>query len=208
MSNFFARQGAAYANEMKRSLGALLGIAQGVLADGILTDAEIQFLDDWLSGNSAIATSWPGDVLHRRVKSVLEDGKVTPDERAHLVDTLTKLVGGRLDELANLTHVTDMIFDDVPEVRFPGYVFCLTGNFVYAPREVCIRETEQRGGLVKSGVSKKLDYLVVGGLGSPEWKHGSFGTKIEKAMQLKQKASIVIVHEDRWAQSLVIAGRA
>ena len=202
MSNFFARQAGAYANEMKRSLGALLGIAQGLLADGVLTDAEIEFLDDWLTANSAIASAWPGDVLHRRIKAVLEDGVVTPDERTHLVDTLTKLVGGRLDELANLTHVTEMIFDDVPSVQFAGSVFCLTGNFVYAPREVCIRETEQRGGVVKSGVSKKLNYLVVGGLGSPEWKHGSFGTKIEKAMQLKQKAPLVIVHEDRWAQSL------
>jgi NAD-dependent DNA ligase len=202
MSNFFARQGGAYANEMKRSLGALLGIAQGVLADGVLTDAEIKFLDDWLTANSAIATAWPGDVLHRRIRAVLEDGVVTMDERAHLVDTLTKLVGGRLEDLANLTHVTEMIFDDVPSVQFAGSVFCLTGNFVYAPREVCIRETEQRGGLIKTGVSKKLNYLVVGGLGSPEWKHGSFGTKIEKAMQLKQKAPIAIVHEDLWAKSL------
>lgn len=35
-------------------------------------------------------------------------------------------------------------------------------------------------------MTKKLDYLVVGGLGSLEWKHGSFGTKIEKAMQHKR----------------------
>ena len=53
MSNFFARQAGAYANEMKRSLGALLGIAQGLLADGVRTDAKIELLDDWLTVNSA-----------------------------------------------------------------------------------------------------------------------------------------------------------
>jgi hypothetical protein len=52
-------------------------------------------------------------------------------------------------------------------------------------------------------LNKKLTYLIVGGLGSPEWKHGSFGTKIEKAMQYKRQGlGIMIVHEDNWAQSL------
>jgi NAD-dependent DNA ligase len=202
MDNFFARQASAYRNEMNRSLAALLGIAQGMLADGVLTDAEIRFLDEWLTNNSAIATAWPGDLIHQRVRDVLADGIVTPEERDHLVDTLQKLVGGRLEELANLTHVTELIFDEVPEIEFDGSVFCLTGNFVYAPRNVCIKETVDRGGIVKSNVSKKLNYLVVGGLGSPEWKNGSFGTKIHKAMELKQKAQIAIVHEDKWAQSL------
>lgn len=202
MGNFFARQGGAYVNEMNRSLAALLGIAQGMLADGILTDAEIHFLDEWLTNNSAIATTWPGDLIHRRIRDVLEDGIVTPEERSHLVETLQKLIGGTLEELADLAHVTELIFDEVREIQVDGSVFCLTGNFVYAPREVCIRETIERGGIVKPNVSKKIDFVVVGGMGSPEWKHGSFGTKIQKAMELKQKASIAIIHEDKWAKCL------
>lgn len=56
MTNFFARRGAAYVNEMNRSLGALLGISTGILSDRQLADAEIRFLNDWLHANSAIAT--------------------------------------------------------------------------------------------------------------------------------------------------------
>ena len=203
MTNFFARQSATYANEMKRSMGALLGIATGLLADRQLNDAEIRFLNDWLQTNSAIATSWPGDVIHARIQGVLSDGVVTELERSHLVKTLQELVGGTLEQLASSTHVTQLAFDDVPKLEISGASFCLTGDFVFAPREICIREIEQRGGVVAMSVTKKLHYLVVGGLGSPEWAHGSFGTKIEKAIRYKRDGlGIKIVHEDRWASSL------
>lgn len=203
MTNFFARQGAAYINEMNRSLAALLGIATGILADRQIADAEIRFLNDWLDSNSAIATSWPGDVIHSRVREILSDGMITAAEREHLMETLQQLIGGTLEELASTMHVTKLAFDEVQHVRFQGEHFCLTGEFVFAPRDICAREIETRGGLVKGSVSKKLGYLVIGGLGSPEWKHGSFGTKIERAMQLKREgAAIRIVHEDQWARSL------
>jgi len=49
----------------------------------------------------------------------------------------------------------------------------------------------------------QLDYLVVGGLGSPEWKNGSYGTKIEKAMGYKSKGAVIhVVHESQWVSSL------
>ena len=45
---------------------------------------------------------------------------------------------------------------------------------------------------------------MIGGLGSTEWKHGSFGTKVHKAMQYKQSGvPIQIVHEDPFAAALM-----
>lgn len=188
---------------MKRSLGALLGIAQGLLSDKHLSDQEVRFLNNWLIANEAIAASWPGDVIHARIKSALADGVITEPERAHLVETLQKLIGSTLEDLAASTHVTQLAFDDVPRVDFPKSLFCLTGDFVFGPREVCIAAIEKRGGTTGNSVTKKLRYLVVGGLGSPEWKHGSFGTKIEKAIRYRRDGvGILIVHEDRWASSL------
>ncbi|MGE4071975.1 MAG: BRCT domain-containing protein [Lysobacterales bacterium] len=205
---FFARQGGAYVNEMNRSLGALLGIAQGMLSDGHLADGEIQFLQTWLESNSAIATVWPGDIIYHRVKTVLEDGIVTEAERKHLTETLQSLLGGTMAQLANDTHVTQLLPYEKPTIVFRDEIFCLTGDFVYAPRKVCEGEINALGGLAKSSVSKKLNYLVVGGLGSNEWKHGSFGTKIESVMRMKKDGlQISIVHEDHWVNALVRAGR-
>lgn len=201
--NLFGRQIAAQVNEMKHSLGALVGIAQGLLCDQALSDSEILFLNDWFKANISIATSWPGDVILMRLRAVMADGIITEVERGYLVQTLQQLVGGSLDDLAALTHVTQLAFDDVSRVKFAGAKFCLTGQFVYGPRESCEALTQHHGGIVTDGVTKKLNYLVVGGLGSIEWKHGSFGLKIEKAILYKRQGlPLLIVHEDCWASSL------
>jgi NAD-dependent DNA ligase len=95
-----------------------------------------------------------------------------------------------------------MGFDDVQRIDFQDQRFCLTGDFIYGPREVCEEAISRRGGIVGS-VTKKLRYLVVGGRGSKEWKHGSFGLKFEKAVQYRRAGSpILIVREDCWASSL------
>lgn len=174
MSNFFARQGAAYRNDLNRSLGALLGIAQGLLCDANLCDQEIRFLNDWLAENEAIASSWPGDVLAARMREVLGDGVVTSEERDYLSGTLQQLIGGALDELPSATHVSQLAIDQDAEVKIRGSLFCLTGDFLFAPRNYCEETIVKRGGSVNGTVTKRIHYLVVGGLGSKEWKHGSF----------------------------------
>jgi len=201
--NFFARQAGAYRNTVKQSCGTLLGIVTGLVADQILNDAEVRFLSAWLAQHNEIATVWPGDVLHERVKSALADGKLTEDERAHLVQTIEQIVGGTLEQMAERGPVNQLAFDETVDVRFPGALFCLTGDFVFGPRPRCESEIEARGGMLSKGVTKKLKYLVVGSLGSEEWKHGSFGTKIEKAIEYKRAGlPVAIVREDYWTSAL------
>lgn len=203
MTNFFARKAVAHKNDLNRSLGALLGIAQGVLCDGLLNDQEIYFLNEWLTQNEALSFSWPGDIIHTRIRTVLEDKIISESERTYLTETLQKLVGGTLDELAEPEHVTELAFDENPEVIFFDKIFCLTGEFLFAPRSVCEDSIKHRGGAVSSSITKKVNYVVVGSLGSSEWKHGSFGSKIERAVALRDDGfPILIVHEDCWASAL------
>jgi NAD-dependent DNA ligase len=201
--NFFARQAVTFKNEQARSCAALLGIAQGLLADGVVNQAEAQFLRKWLLENSAVGAAWPGNVILSKIEHALADGRVDDPERLHLQETLQRLVGGTLDELAESAHVSSLAIDQIEMVDFEARRFCLTGDFVFGPRSSCAQAIELRRGLVENGVTKKLHYLVVGGLGSAEWKHGSFGTKVEKAMQYKQTgAPLLVVHEDAWAAGL------
>jgi hypothetical protein len=44
MTGDYGRIIGKYVNEMRHSLGALVGIAQGLMCDGVLTDDEIHFL--------------------------------------------------------------------------------------------------------------------------------------------------------------------
>ncbi len=201
--NMFTRQAASFRNEMRQQCGALLGIAQGMLADGELNDTEIHFLRDWLNSAETVRLTWPGDVIYAQIKAALEDGVVTLEERNHLVLTLEKLVGGALDELAAEPKVAALALDDVKTIPIAGHTFCLTGDFAYGPRRQCEILIEERGGQILPGITKKLNHLVIGGLGSPEWKHGSFGTKIEKAMTYKRDGvPLLVVHEDVWSASV------
>ena len=202
MINIYQRQATAFRNEMRTSCAALVGIVQGLLADGVLNDQEIRFLRDWLADAQNVSLSWPGTVIYAQVETILADGVVTEAEREHLAETLKQLIGGKLDEVAEAGFVSELPLDRVEAIDVPDRLFCFTGDFVFGPRNICERAVESRGGLI-AGVSKKLHYLVVGGLGSAEWKHGSFGTKIEKAIQHKQAGvPLKIVHEDVWAASL------
>jgi hypothetical protein len=202
-ANGFGRRYASDRNELHQSLGALCGIATGLLSDRHLSDDEIRFLSEWMDEHEEVAYAWPGDIIHARVKSVLADGVISDEERAHLVGTLNDLLGKHPGSLAKKRHVTELAYDDVDQVIFEGRRFCLTGDFVFAPRSFCEAEILKRGGLPCSSISSKLHYVVVGSLGSPEWKFGSWGTKIDKAMDLRQRGvPIVIVREDTWALTL------
>jgi NAD-dependent DNA ligase len=189
-------------NRLVQSCGSLLGIANGLMADKQLVDSEIMFLNQWLSGNEIISTQWPGDVLYMRVKDVLSDGVITDAERIHLVDTLTKICGGTL-ELGQQAGVNQMAFDQNASIAFQRMNYCVTGEFVYGPRERVSGEIEKRGGNVLKGVTKKLNYLVVGLRGSDEWKHGSYGMKVLKAVEYKRAGiPVLIVPEDAWTNAL------
>ena len=189
--------------QLKQSLGELLGIARGLLADQELSDTEIQFLDDWLDQRFEITSSFPGNVIHSRIKQVLEDDVVTEEERSHLVATLTMLIEDRLEDLAEQVDLTELWFDEVGLIDFQKARFCLTGNFVYGPMNVCKTAIEKRGGIVNSTVGNESNFLVVGALGLDEWRSGGLGTEIEAAMKLRALGkSVKIIPEDSWVTQL------
>ena len=113
-TNIYTRQAASFRNELKQSCGALVGLVQGILADGELRDAEIDFLHKWLANAQNVSTLWPGSVIAQQIDSVLADGVITEQERAHLNDTLLKLIGGVLDDIA--PQINQLAFDDAPVI--------------------------------------------------------------------------------------------
>ena len=188
---------------LKQSLGELLGLARGLMADQELTDSEIHFLNEWLDERHSMTSSFPGNVIHERIKDVLEDGVVTEEERSHLVDTLNMLIEDRLEDLAEQVDLTELWFDDVGLIEFNKARFCLTGNFVYGPEDVCKTAIEQRGGIVTPSVGDESHFLVVGGLGVDEWRSGGLGAEIELAMKLRAMGkSVKIIPEDSWVAYL------
>lgn len=102
----------------------------------------------------------------------------------------------------------ELVFDDV-EVTIAEHTFRLTGDFERSSRQDCEAATTDRGGSIRSSVSKTVDYLVVGQRGGAEWRLGSWGPTIEKAVQLRMAGvRIKIVKEEQWARALDRANKA
>lgn len=90
-----------------------------------------------------------------------------------------------------------------PSIVFDAKQFCLTGKFCYGARSKCEREIKDRGGQAQSNVTQKTNYLVVGLLGSTDWKHSTYGLKIQNAIELQDKGHpISIVSEEHWVKYL------
>jgi NAD-dependent DNA ligase len=188
---------------LKQLLGELLGLARGLLADQELSDSEIEFLQQWLEERYAMTSSFPGNVIYNRIKEVLADGIVTEDERDHLVETLNMLIEGRLEDLTEQLDLTELWFDEIGLIEFHETRFCLTGNFVYGPKEICKTAIEQRGGLVSPTVDNEPEFLIVGALGVDAWRSGGLGAEIEQAMRLKARGiPVKIISEDAWVSQL------
>ena len=55
----------------------------------------------------------------------------------------------------------------------------------------------EHGGVIDSCVKKTTDYLIVGSLDCDAYAHGTYGTKIKKAIEYNDKgANIQIIKED------------
>ena len=178
----------------------LMGIANGILADGVLNHEEVRFLKAWLRDNAEVANVFPGNIIAARIGAAMADGRIDPGELEHLKQTLKDLVGGTLQETGEVDGwSTSLPVDASAEVVVRGRVFCFTGEFIYGTRTACTALTVLQGGSVKDSVSPRVDYLVIGGMASRYWANTSYGRKIEKAINLQgEKVPITIVSEDQW----------
>jgi NAD-dependent DNA ligase len=191
-----------------RAADELVGICRGILCDGAVSSQEAQFVRNWIERHAHLATDYPFNYLYRSLHAALTDGVIDPDEEADLLSSLTALVGGetavqtREQTIASLA-TTLPLCSPPPKIEFAGRTFVVTGTFAYGPRALVTAAIADRGGTVKPAISKKVDFLVIGEIGTQAWRHSSYGRKIEQAVALRDEgAALRIVAEPHWAQHL------
>jgi len=172
--------------ETTLGIQVLQGIIDGIACDDNIRETEVIKLKGWLADHDYLTGVYPYDKLVKTVNDVIDDGKLDYWEKQTLLETFKEIA----DPLSAHSHL---------ENNFPleNKTFCLTGEFVLAPRNTLARKLKEKGAIEKSGVSAKLDYLFVGGMGSDAWKFGNFGGKIARALELQEKgAKVLIVAEE------------
>ena len=189
-----------------RATDELIGLCKGMLADGHLQDVEAKFLVDWLHAHSEFSAEYPFNTLVDKIEHALLHGVLDHEEEKDIVDVMLRLSGNPQASIAAASSPasTSLPLDTPPPpILFDTRLFVVTGVFHFGSRRHVMEAIESRGGSIAIAVSKKVNFLVVGNLGSEDWMHSSFGRKIERAVELKRECqTLAIINEDHWARAL------
>ncbi|RXG83493.1 BRCT domain-containing protein [Bradyrhizobium zhanjiangense] len=188
-----------------RQIDELIGIARGLVADSQINQAEVEFLQKWLGANLHISDQPVVRVLYKRVDEMLSDGVLDDDEKTELLDTLNQFSNREIDGLGEVLKSTSLPLNDPePPLTFAGQRYCFTGTFNFGCRKECESAVEGLGAEVGS-LTQKTNVLVIGIYATDSWKHSSFGNKIMKAVDWRDKGfPISIVSEPHWKRYLPV----
>lgn len=188
----------------RRSADALIGITAGLTADGKINQLEAEFLKSWIETHLVHLEDPVVNILYQRLADMLSDGVLDEDESVELLEILHQFAGlpvGAPQRTANVSSLP--LNDPIPELDWLDRVFLFTGVMAYGPRKDCESLVTERGGVIGNSVSKKVHFLVVGSIGNEQWLHSSYGTKIKKAVELRNSGvPIAIISETHWQQVL------
>ncbi|MNP17729.1 DNA polymerase III subunit epsilon [compost metagenome] len=188
----------------RRSADALLGIAAGMTADSSINQQEAEFLKSWIEQHLAHLDDPVINLLYRRLADMLSDGVLDADESTELLDVLQQFTGVPNSSVRPFAAPTTLPLNNpAPVLDWSERVYLFTGAMAFGPRKECEALVLERGGLIGGSVSKKVHYLVVGSVGNEQWLHSSYGTKIKKAVEIREAGGgIAIVSEEHWQRAV------
>lgn len=191
-----------YYKALTSDLQTLQGLCHGILADGIISEDEIRYLQKWLEQNTHLSTYYPYDEIRSLILSIVADGIIEEEEKLVLKAYLKQFV--RLENLETASEI-DMETADInisghctsdPDIVFESKTFCITGVLKSGNRTELEKLISDLGGIPTNTVSRKTDYLIVCDNGNQAWAFACYGRKVEKALELRKSGhQICLVHE-------------
>lgn len=167
-------------NEAK-AIKELQEALQYVLDNNSLNVENLYAINDWLEEHSEYIEKYPFNEIIPAIDNVLADGVVDEEEKEYLMH-LFEVVINPLSECENCVNES---------INLIGKNICVTGDFIKGSRSTVKQLLDSYDAKVTTGVSSKTDFLVVGELGSENWKCGNYGSKIQKALELQQKGNMI-----------------
>lgn len=180
-------------SETTLGIQMLQGIIDGIGCNNKIKLSEIKNLEKWLLEHNYLSGVYPYDKIYKIIQDVLSDGVLSEEEKNFLQDVFN-----------NIICPVKAKRIEVKAIEISGKTFCLTGEFMSDSKAEIAQKLMELGGIEKNGVSSKVDYLFVGGMGSDAWKFGKIGGKIAKALELQEKGcAIQIVAESDMKEMLL-----
>ena len=182
VNTYFYRQ--SYTNSVDK-IQEFMGIIEGISADQDINIEEVYLLENWMNDNKDLKGNYPFDKFFDLTHKVLEDNCISKDESVEILKLCDVFLNPHKDEGVHIC--------------LEGKRFCITGEFSSLSREEIQQLIENHNGIFAKSVTKKLDYLVLGGIQNPAWKFGQYGTKYNKAREYQEKGvPISIITEEEF----------
>lgn len=179
-------------SEETLAIRELQNILKEIIKDGEVSVNEVFFLKNWMEDHYTLRGNYPFDRVYDSLEKVLADGIITDNERFDLQVLFTEYI-----DPVNAYNCD--IDEDI--VSIEGNHFCLTGEFSFGTRDDVCKYIEKAGGVIDKSTKKSTNYVVVGSLGSDNWKTEKYGSKIQKALEWNKKGSdISIIKENQLMQ--------
>lgn len=189
-------------NNVSKAIDQLSGLCTGMLADGVVNDAEAKFFYDWVSKFACYEPIWPFTDILERLTKIFSDGRIDDDEREELAETMRQITGHGIYAEPGQTFSSELPLDSPApaNIVFPGNEFVPTGRFAYGTRCKVAEAIAARQGIPKDGFpSHSTRYLIIGIFASRDWYYATYGRKIERAVELRsQGQAISIISEEHW----------
>lgn len=186
---------------VRRDIDQLLAVCEFALQDGMIDQREAEGILTWLDNHSSSLDVWPANVLYERLKLMLADGHLDENEEGELLGLVMSIAQPPLE--SGRASASLPLNEPPPEIAFPDHSFCFTGVFDFGTRADCHAAIEAHNGIPAKSITKSLNYLVIGKIGSDCWLHTTFGSKIAKAIELRDAGfPIKIVSEAHWVGHL------
>ncbi len=201
-------QSSEYFNTTTAGIQRLHAILGGIMSDGVISEAELQGLSDWVSEHEYLKSCWPYDEVDSLITTVLSDGKIDEKEHTLLLDffsEFTAILDDRVITSPKIDKGTSIVglCSVCPEIKFSNSIFCFTGASHKYPRAKFSELIMSLGSTTVSGISSSVDYLIIGAEGNPCWTYACYGRKVEKAVNLRKKGNkLLLVHENDFHDAL------
>lgn len=175
----------------KSSLNRFLGFCRGVACDGLITIEEAHEITRRIESNPTFSRAVGVRQIFISCLDAIEDGIVDDEESNEICEAIGAVVGdcygdtgiSQPDGVANFeeTRLGDINAD------LEAKIIVLTGKFRVVPRTGFEEDLAGLGAIVTKSITKKTDYLIVGGKASRDWIEMNRGTKMRKAEKMREQ---------------------
>jgi hypothetical protein len=180
-----------YINEKRinqKNIDELIGICQGILADNLINKDEIDFIYGWIQGKFSkdeIKKFFIVNYIYNNLEKSLETSNLNDKDFNNFKNKLKNIIS------------LDSILDNINSIE-NNSICCCSG--IFSEDKTTIKQILKNKNItITKNVTLDINYLIIGSLGNPEWKHGLYGNKIEKAIDYrdKKKTGLVIISEQQ-----------